>query len=87
MSVAEALASGVPVIASDVGGISEMVQNGINGYLARPEDAAAFIALTRKALEPGENRRLAQSAAVSVERFRIRQVAERTLSVYAQIRA
>jgi len=87
MSIAEALASGVPVIASDVGGISEMVQPGLNGYLARPEDTAAFIALARKALEPGENRRLAQSAAVSVERLRINHVAEATLSVYTQMRA
>ena len=40
--VMEALASGVPVIASRLGGIPELVEDDRNGYLCSPADAAEF---------------------------------------------
>jgi glycosyltransferase involved in cell wall biosynthesis len=39
-SVAEALACGVPVVSFAVGGLPEMVEHGVTGWLARPEDPA-----------------------------------------------
>lgn len=35
----EALAAGVPVIASEVGGIPEIIENGKNGLLVSPNDS------------------------------------------------
>lgn len=46
--VNEALACGVPVIASAVGGMCEMVQDGINGMLVPPGDAAALRAVLQQ---------------------------------------
>jgi glycosyltransferase involved in cell wall biosynthesis len=43
----EAQASGVPVIGTDVGGVSEMMQDGITGILVPPKDGVAL----RQALE------------------------------------
>lgn len=37
--VAEAHAAGLPVVATDVGGVSEIVRDGVSGYLVRPGDA------------------------------------------------
>jgi glycosyltransferase involved in cell wall biosynthesis len=38
----EAMASGLPVIAADAGGLRESVRHGQNGLLAPPHDARAF---------------------------------------------
>ncbi|MBU4315181.1 glycosyltransferase family 4 protein [Patescibacteria group bacterium] len=40
----EALSAGVPVIASDIGGVGELVQNGVNGYLFVPGSVDDLIA-------------------------------------------
>jgi glycosyltransferase involved in cell wall biosynthesis len=49
--VMEALASGLPVIASHLGGIPEMIADGQNGYLCTPADAAQFAARIRELAE------------------------------------
>jgi glycosyltransferase involved in cell wall biosynthesis len=61
MVVTEALARGVPVVASDVGGVSEALGNG--GLLVPPGDPAALGAALRSWLGDGDLRgRLRQAA-------------------------
>jgi len=45
--VMEALASGLPVVASRLGGIPEMIEDGKNGCLCTPADATEFAACIR----------------------------------------
>ena len=42
LAAAEALRAGVPVVATDAGGIRELVRNGQTGILVQPEDPAAL---------------------------------------------
>lgn len=48
MAVIEAFAKGKPVIASAIGGIPEMVQEGVNGWLFPPGNARALRALIER---------------------------------------
>lgn len=58
-----AFASGRPVIATDVGGIGDVVSSGLNGLLCRPDDPEAFARLMSEAI--GDLHRLARGAADS----------------------
>ena len=67
MVVAEALARGLPVVASDIGGIPEALGHGADGVrpglLVPPDDAAALGAALRAWLEDAELRRRLRRAA------------------------
>ncbi len=66
-AVVEALAAGTPVVATRVGGVPELVVDGVNGLLADPGDAAGLAAAVRRLVSDGELRtRLAAAAAPSV---------------------
>ena len=43
MAVIEAMSTGLPVICSDVGGVSDSVHNGINGFLIQPNNIQQLI--------------------------------------------
>jgi glycosyltransferase involved in cell wall biosynthesis len=66
----EALAVGTPVIATDTGGVAEIVRDGENGVLVAPGDAEALARAIEHYLADGDLRaRLTAAARGSVERF------------------
>ena len=42
VSIIEAMAAGKPVVATNVGGVSSLVKNNVNGFLVSPQDAKAL---------------------------------------------
>jgi glycosyltransferase involved in cell wall biosynthesis len=71
----------VPVVASRVSGIPEVVVDGVTGWLVRPEDPAALAAALGAALDdPAEARRRGAAGRCRVdERFRPATAAARWL--------
>jgi glycosyltransferase involved in cell wall biosynthesis len=66
-AVVESLALGTPVVATDVGGVGEVVRDGENGLLAPPDDPAALAAaIVRLVAEPDLLARLRAAAPASV---------------------
>ena len=66
-AVVEGLAAGTPVIATDAGGVGEIVEDGVNGLLVPPRDPDALAAAIRRYLgEPGLEGRLRAAARASV---------------------
>lgn len=65
--ILEAMTCQVPVVATAVGGVPEIVQNESNGLLARPEDVASLaLQIQRMVSDPQLAARLAQAGAAFV---------------------
>lgn len=89
MALLQAMASGVPVIASRVGGVPEIVRDGVDGLLVAPgsvDDLAD--ALRRVSADAALRRRLGVAARARVgERFRIERTVDTLLDVYQRVAA
>jgi glycosyltransferase involved in cell wall biosynthesis len=83
MSIIEAFAAGVPVIATAVGGIPEMVEDEVNGILIERNSTAIAQALRKYFFDPNLVLRLRNGALKTFsEKFEISQVVRRYSSLY-----
>jgi glycosyltransferase involved in cell wall biosynthesis len=84
VACAEAMAHGKPVVASEVGGLRELVEDGETGLLVTPGDVEALrAALERLLADPELRRRLGRSARRrAVERLSWETVTDRIVQVY-----
>jgi glycosyltransferase involved in cell wall biosynthesis len=64
-TVVEALAVGTPVLAMEAGGVSEVVQDGVNGFLVAAGDTAALADAVRRYFSDEKLRARLRSAAAS----------------------
>lgn len=85
----EAMAMGVPVIASDLGATQDTVIEGKTGWLLPPKNPDAWAACIERAfaLSPDERKEMAKTARAHVEaHFSNTVMVERTLAVYDELK-
>jgi len=87
MVIAQAMAAGKPVVATRVGGVPDMVEDGVTGLLCDPGNseqlADGLVALLK---DPELRRRMGQQAhQLAEKRYRANRVAQATLEAYRSV--
>ena len=87
LALLEAMAAGLPVIATAVGGLPEVVQDGDNGLLIPPRDSAALAAaLERLLTDPALVRRLGANARTLVrEHYSLDRLGREIKEIYGEL--
>ncbi len=88
MSVMQAMATGIPVVATGVGGLYDLIEDGVTGVMVPASDPAALAgAIERLLRTPSERLELAKQARTMVEQhFSADLAAERHVAYYTQHR-
>ncbi len=82
-SVIDALACGVPVVATEAGGIPEIIQSGINGFLAPVKNAAKLAEQVERLLvDAVVTEKVIQKGKTTVQQFSKERMAEKTYFIY-----
>jgi glycosyltransferase involved in cell wall biosynthesis len=82
----ECMAAGTPLVATAVGGLPDMLEDGRSALLVPPRDPAALAAgLSRALADPALRGALAAAAGERLERYRIDAVAARFAELYEEL--
>jgi glycosyltransferase involved in cell wall biosynthesis len=87
LAVVEAAAAGLPIVASDVGGIPEIIEHGVNGLLVPPGDAQALADAIQQLIDdPQRARQLGEAARrTAFERFSAEAMAAAYMELYERL--
>jgi glycosyltransferase involved in cell wall biosynthesis len=86
-SIIEAMAAGLPVVATDVGGNSELVQEGVSGYLVPYGDLDVLVSRLKQIVVDADRRiQLGQAGAdLAAQRFSLKGMVARYVALYEPV--
>lgn len=87
MAVLEAMAAGVPVVASNIGGLPDLVEEGVTGYFCDPARVESITSAVERALNDlARTAGMGETAkATARERFHPRVIAQGHLRIYREL--
>jgi phosphatidylinositol alpha-mannosyltransferase len=84
----EAMASGLPIVASDIAGYREVLHDGVQGRLVPPEDAVAIAeAIITLLKNPPLGRQMAERGRTTAAEYDWSLIANRVLDYYGELKA
>ena len=89
VALIEAMAAGIPVLSTDVGGVADLVTHGLTGWLVSPGDPDAMASGIRHLLDDGplRGRLAAAGQAVALDRHDVARLISRVEVLYADLLA
>ncbi len=86
MVALEAMACGTPVVASQVGGLAFLVQDGVTGFVVPDDDPEILGArLTRLISDPALRQRMGEQAAETAREYAWEKIAAQVMQVYQKV--
>ena len=86
VAMREAMAMTVPVVATDLTGIREIIDNGKHGLIVAAADPAALaLNIMKCRRDPGMARRMGQAGSLKVQRYGVQAMVDRTEEVYFRL--
>jgi len=86
-TIIEAMMAGLPVVATRVGGVPELVEDGVTGFLVAPQDSVKLAEALQKLLDDPELRRKMGEAgrAKALKEFTLDRMLAETQKVYEEV--
>lgn len=85
MTLIEAMGTGLPIVASDVGGIPDMIKDGVSGILCKPSEKSIASALDRVIQSETLREKIGKTALQESLKFSAQTMCERYLDVYSMV--
>lgn len=84
LAILEGMAAGLPIVGTDVGGNSQLIKNGVNGYLTPPQDPSRLAASMLKVIKDQNHARVMGMAGRNIveESYSIKTIAAKTVALF-----